>query len=68
MTNANRDYDTSGDEALETVACEGEIVLKKGESKSYKLLYEVKSNRVASYFLYAYGARIDLGGTVQATL
>jgi len=26
----------------------------------------VEDNRVASYYLYAYGARIDLGGTVSA--
>ncbi|MDE5655146.1 MAG: DUF4352 domain-containing protein [Clostridia bacterium] len=67
VTNANRHYDTSsGDEILEVIACEGETTLKKGESKTFNLLYEVEYNRVASYYLYAYGARIDLGGTVPA--
>lgn len=38
--------------------------LKKGESKTFKLVYEVENNRVDSYFLYGYGVQIDLGGTV----
>lgn len=58
----------SGNETLEVIACEGEIVLKKGERNVYEILYEVENNRVASYFLYAFGARIDLGGTVTNTL
>ena len=43
---------------------EGEITLKKGERKTFDILYEVDSNRTDSYFLYTLGARIDLGGTV----
>ncbi|MDE5755872.1 MAG: hypothetical protein K2I23_02145 [Clostridia bacterium] len=65
VTNVERRYPGSGDETMAVISCEGEIVLKKGESESYNLLYEVKNNRVDSYFLYAYGARIDLGGTVK---
>lgn len=38
--------------------------LKKGESRTFKLMYEVEKNRVDSYFLYGYGVQIDLGGTV----
>lgn len=38
--------------------------LKKGESNTFKLVYEVENNRVDSYFLYGYGVQIDLGGTV----
>ena len=45
------------------LTAEDESVLKKGKSKSFRLVYEVERNRIASYFLYAYGARIDLGGT-----
>ena len=66
VTFAERSYPTSGDEIMEVIPCEGGVTLKKGESTSYELLYEVKSNRIESYFLYAYGARIDLGGTVIA--
>ena len=66
VTNAERRYPASGDETTVVISCEGEVILKKGESKSYNLLYEVEDNRVASYYLYAYGARIDLGGTVSA--
>ena len=68
VTNAERRYPASGDEIMAVISCEGEVTLKKGESKSYEFLYEVESNRVASYFLYAFGARIDLGGTVINTL
>ena len=46
------------------IALDGETTLRKGESKTFNLLYEVEYNRAESYFLYAYGARIDLGGTV----
>ena len=66
VTFAERHYPTSGDEIMAVTPCEGGVTLKKGESESYTLLYEVKNNRVESYFLYAYGARIDLGGTVQS--
>ena len=68
VTNAERRYPSSGDETMTVISCEGEVTLKKGESESYNLLYEVEDNRVASYYLYAYGARIDLGGTVSAEI
>ena len=55
----------SGDETLEIVACEGEEYFKGGRSETFEILYEVESNRIESYYLEAFGARIDLGGTVQ---
>ena len=58
----------SGDETLEIIACEGEEYFKSGRRETFEILYEVENNRVASYFLYAFGARIDLGGTVTNTL
>ena len=66
VTSAERHYPASGDEVMAVPYCESEVTLKKGESETYKLLYEVESNRIESYFLYAYGACIDLGGTVTA--
>ena len=35
-------------------------VLQKGESKAFKLAYEVKKGSADSYFLSGYGAKIDL--------
>lgn len=58
VTNAERSY-PSGDESLIVVSCESEIVLKKGESESYELLYEVEK-RFAGHYLIAFGAKIDL--------
>lgn len=42
-----------------------EYSLKKGESVDYSLIFEVEKDRIESYFLYAFGAKIDLGGTVK---
>lgn len=50
------------------IDCDGEIILQKGESKTLELAYEVQAERVASFYLFAYGARIDLGGTVSAAI
>ncbi|MDE6361822.1 MAG: DUF4352 domain-containing protein [Clostridia bacterium] len=68
ITAEGREQIPSGDMTLEIIACEGEIALQKGESQTYQILYEVEDNRVASYYLYAYGAKIDLGGTVSANI
>ena len=59
---------SSGDETLQVIACEREEYFKSGRSETFEILYEVEDNRVVSYFLYAFGARIDLGGTVTSTL
>ncbi|MDE6189675.1 MAG: DUF4352 domain-containing protein [Clostridia bacterium] len=58
----------SSDNGHSFAAEESEVVLKKGESATYDLVFEVDGNRVESYFLYALGARIDLGGTVVGGL
>ena len=59
VTFAERRYPTSGDEVMSVIPCEGRVELKKGESGSYKLLFEVEK-RFDSHFLFAYGAKIDL--------
>lgn len=43
----------------------GSSSLAKGESKSFKLAYEVKKDSVDSFFFCGYGVKIDLGGTVR---
>lgn len=68
LTAEGRQQIPSGDTTIDIIASEGEIILKKGERKTCQILYEVEDNRVASYYLYAYGARIDLGGTVNAAI
>ncbi|MDE7079192.1 MAG: DUF4352 domain-containing protein [Clostridia bacterium] len=45
-----------------------EYTLKKGESETFDLIFEVESERAESYYLYAFGARIDLGGTISNIL
>lgn len=42
--------------------------LKKGETADFFLIFEVERDRIESYFLYAFDAKIDLGGTVTPTL
>ena len=59
LTFAERRYPASGDEVMVVIPCEGFIELKKGESESYELLFEVEK-RFDSHFLIAYGAKIDL--------
>ena len=49
---------------MEDVIANGGELFKAGREETFNLLYEVEYNRAESYFLYAYGARIDLGGTV----
>ena len=45
-----------------------EYTLKKDESETFDLIFEVERERTESYFLYAFGARIDLGGTISNIL
>lgn len=45
-----------------------EYTLKKGESETFSIIFEVEKDRIESYFLYAFGAKIDLGGSVTPTL
>ena len=42
-----------------------EEYFKGGRSETFEILYEVESNRIESYYLEAFGVKIDLGGTVQ---
>lgn len=44
---------------------EDSITVKAEEKKTFYLLYEVKKGRLESYYLTAYGYKIDLGGTLQ---
>lgn len=42
-----------------------QLTVKAGETKTFYLAYEVKSGRIESYYLQAYGYKVDLGGTLQ---
>lgn len=39
--------------------------LKSGEKTTFYLLYEVQAERIESFYLHAYGYKIDLGGTTS---
>ncbi|MDE6473512.1 MAG: hypothetical protein K2L70_00225 [Clostridia bacterium] len=67
LTAEGRQEILSGNITFDIIAYEGEM-FKKGRIERFDLLYEVEDNRVASYYLYAYGARIDLGGTVNKAI
>ncbi len=53
---------------MEDVIANGGELFKAGREETFNLLYEVEYNRAESYFLYAYGARIDLGGTIPVQM
>ncbi len=42
-----------------------DTTVKAGENKTFYLLYEVEKGKLESFYLTAYGYKIDLGGTPQ---
>ena len=65
-TNVTTGYSSNNGHAFYVDAVE--YTLKKGENETFDLIFEVEKNRAESYFLNAFGARIDLGGTISNTL
>lgn len=43
----------------------GRTSIKAGETKDFYLMYQVKKDRMESFFLRAYNCKVDLGGSME---